>query len=111
MFRPLLPILLVFAMLLGSFAVPAIADAGQVDHVIEIADSNCEQTTQPEQGHDDSSPDHNGQNTHHHCASGLVLTNEARLPLHLAQRILDALPLSSALASHPTAPLTEPPAA
>lgn len=111
MVRRLICILLAFGMLLGGAGAPAMADTGPSGHMIEMLDLDCHEIDQTTDGEGDSAPDMPGHVDHHHCSVGLVLhDSKSFISLTLARSPVHPV-LVQSLASHATAPLTEPPAA
>lgn len=111
MARRLICILLAFGLLLGGAGAPALAIAGPSNHMFEMLDLDCHETTQANDEKGDSGQDMPGHVGHHHCSVGFVLhESKSFMPFAVAKSPVHPV-LVQSLASHATAPLTEPPAA
>jgi len=109
--RRLICILLAIGMLLGGASAPALAVAGPSSQMIEMLDPGCQETTQANDDEGDAGQNMPGHVGHHHCSVGFVLhDSKSFISSALARSLVHPVPVQS-LASHSTAPLTEPPAA
>jgi len=112
MAKALIAFLMISMLLFGSVGVPALADAGNAGHAVEIVDLDCHAEEKSDAGQDENSPKAPaGHVDHHHCSvavpqsvSGVAATN-----IYTCSQF--ALLAIRGMISHQAAPPIQPPSA
>ncbi len=112
MAKALLSFLMISMLLFGSIGVPALADAGNAGHAVEIVDLDCHAEEKSDSGQDENSPNAPaGHVDHHHCSVAVPQSSSgvAEAPIYTGNRFASLA--TRGMISHQTAPPTQPPSA
>lgn len=112
MAKALTAFLMIMMLLFGSVGVPALADAGNAGHAVEMVDLDCYAEEQSDAGQDENAPRAPaGHVDHHHCSVAIPQSVNSVAAINIYASAPFALLAARGLISHQAAPPTQPPSA